>query len=77
MWTNLAQPRKDPWPEGRSDHASCLLTGHPARQTYPILVVAGGINNEGKLLRDCWLFNTEAGTWTKVQFNYDWPVFIN
>ena len=56
-----------PWPPGRCDHAVAVIPGNVGRQAEPILVVAGGMNNDSQLLGDCWLLNIESVTWTQVK----------
>lgn len=57
-----------PWPPGRCDHAVAVIPGNVGRQAEPILVVAGGMDNDSQLLRDCWLLNIESVTWTQVNY---------
>jgi hypothetical protein len=67
-WTKLAQSPDVDGPAPRSDNAACVLTGIPngSRQPYPILVIAGGFNSEGKIFSDFWLLNCENGEWRQV-----------
>lgn len=65
----LDQPLDAPWPIARCDHAAVILSGHAGRQPHPILVIAGGIDNKGIMLTDCWLLDiVSGGVWMKVRY---------
>ncbi|XP_064393442.1 uncharacterized protein LOC135340942 isoform X2 [Halichondria panicea] len=51
----------EPWPVGRSSHASCCLN---YGQDHPQLLVYGGLGN--KTLGDMWILDVDTGKWTEV-----------
>lgn len=50
----------EPVPPPRSSHASCLAQGS--------MVVYGGLNKDGDLLNDLWIFNLADHTWKNIEF---------
>ncbi len=54
------------WPCARSDHAADYVLGHRMRQTSPVVVMMGGIDNTGSVLRDIWLYYVDHNAWQKV-----------
>lgn len=49
---------------GRSAHATCCLgfgTEHPQ------LLMSGGIGDDWKTLKDCWLFDVSSRSWKEVR----------
>lgn len=50
-----------PLPPSRSCHAASFFQGS--------MIVYGGINAEGDLLNDLWIFNIAENTWTNVDFS--------
>ena len=60
------EPREhEPWPVERADHAACCL-GYAGDHIY--LLVTGGIDGGGKILKDIWLFNLSLKKWKEVRF---------
>ena len=61
--TKLERQEREPWPIGRSVHAACCL-GFGSQ--HPHLLVTGGVDNDGKTLRDAWLFDVTNRRWKEV-----------
>ena len=59
------EPREgDPWPVGRANHAVCCL-GYAGDHIH--LLVTGGNDRGGKILKDNWLFDLSLKTWKEVR----------
>ena len=54
----------EPWPEGRSSHATCCLN---YGDDHPMLLVSGGVNTSDKVLDDMWILDLEGRRWTEVR----------
>ena len=63
-WIKLTKSGGGPWPEERSSHAACCLN---YGQQFPQLLVAGGVDRQGKPLSDVWILDIERGRWRKVR----------
>ena len=61
--TKLERQEREPWPVGRAAHAACCL-GFGSQ--HPHLLVTGGRDNDGKTLRDAWLFDVTNRRWKEV-----------
>ena len=64
--TKLERQEREPWPVGRSSHAACCL-GFGSQ--HPHLLVTGGLDNDGKALRDAWLFDVTNRRWKEVSLS--------
>ena len=59
------EPREgEPWPAERVGHAACCL----GDQIH--LLVTGGRDKDGKILKDIWLFNLSLQKWKEVRLIY-------
>ena len=59
------EPREgEPWPVGRDAHAACCL-GYAGDHIH--LLVTGGNDDDGKILKDSWLFNLSLKKWKEVR----------
>ena len=54
----------EPWLVGRSYHAACCL-GFGSKHSN--LLVTGGRGNDGKTLKDAWLFDVSRRRWKEVR----------
>ena len=54
----------EPWPVERCRHAACCL-GYAGDHIH--LLVTGGINRNGKALKDVWLFDLSLKKWKEVR----------
>ena len=63
MITKVEPLEGEPWPVGRTDHAACCL-GYAGDHIH--LLVTGGIDRGGNVLKDVWLFNLSLKKWKKV-----------
>ena len=63
-WTKLEKPHGAPWPEGRTSHAACCLN---YEDDEPILLMTGGIDDNGNTLKDAWLLKVNSGRWREVR----------
>ena len=55
--------RGEPWPVERDSHAACCL-GYAGDHVH--LLVTGGLDGNGKVLKDVWLFNLSLKKWKEV-----------
>ena len=53
---------------GRSLQAACCLN---YGEEHPQLLVSGGMDKDGNILRDVWVLDVEAGTWKEVSVVYN------
>jgi len=49
---------------GRFDHAACCLN---YRDDEPVLLVTGGVDDNGNTLKDGWLLEVNSGRWREVR----------
>ena len=62
-WQTVTKPDLEvQWPEERESHSSSIITD----LTSPILVVIGGLDNDIKTIKDCWILDINEKSWTKV-----------
>ena len=47
----------------RAGHAACCIN---FGGQHPQLLVTGGVDKDGKTLRDAWLLDVDTGTWKEV-----------
>ena len=66
MITKVEPHDGEPWPVGRSAHAACGL-GYAEDHIY--LLISGGLNNDGQVLNDMWLFDVSLKKWKEVRLN--------
>ena len=66
VFTKLKEPggEQQLWPVRRSDHAACCLS---FGSEYPQLLVSGGLGDDVKTLKDCWLFDVSSWRWKEVR----------
>ena len=59
------EPREgEPWPVGRCAHAASCL-GYAGDHIH--LLVTGGVDEDGKVLKDVWIFNLSLKKWNEVR----------
>ena len=59
------EPREgEPWPVERNGHAACCL-GYARDHIH--LLVTGGLDRDGKPLKDVWLFDLSLKKWKEVR----------
>ena len=66
-WTKIKPVVEEPWPVGRTAHATCCLD-HGGE--HPQLLISGGLykyKKAQKILSDSWLFNVASRKWKKVR----------
>ena len=61
--SKLEREKGEPCPIGRVSHATCCL-GFGSQ--HPHLLVTGGMDNDGKILGDAWLFDVTNRKWKEV-----------
>ena len=53
-----------PQPVGRSYHGACCLN---YGEDHPKVLISGGLDESGNVLRDMWMVDVNSGKWTKVR----------
>ncbi len=61
--TKLEPVDGEPWPVGRAYHAACCI--HYG-EDHPQLLVHGGRDDSGTVLKDMWVLDVHTGKWTEV-----------
>ena len=51
------------WPLERDGHAACCLN---YGDDHPKVLIFGGVDKDGKVLRDMWILDIDSGKWTEV-----------
>ena len=60
----MEKPVGAPWPAGRSSHAACCLN---YGDNEPVLLMTGGVDQNGKTIKDAWLLDVYSGRWREVR----------
>ena len=53
-----------PQPVERQNHGACCLN---YGEDHPKLLISGGLNEYGDVLRDMWILDVNSGKWTEVR----------
>ena len=61
--SKLEKQEREPWPVEKVAHAACCFSFGTKN---PHLLVTGGLDNEGKTLKDVWLFDVTNRRWKEV-----------
>ena len=69
-WTKLDV--SGPKPPARSRHAACYIAGPLTGQEHPLLLVAGGLGDDYKVLQDMWILDINGRKWKQVRLVSEW-----